>query len=173
MKFRQLTYLFGLACFIVMVFGYMQPAQALFQDISAQNDALAGQEGAGFTVTDDPRLVAARGIQITVSLLGFGFFFYTLYGGVIYATSQGKEDEIARAKSTILTGVIGITIVLAAYSITQLVSDTIMKGLGQDECSQTDGPCFYAVPDATTNNDPLSPQRDNGSTAEGFWRSVF
>lgn len=149
------------------------PVEAsLFTEIQEQNTALSGQGGAEFTLTSDPRLIATRVVRVSLVLFGFIFFMYTLYGGSLIAFSQGKEDDIRKGKSVIVTGTLGVVIILSAYGITTLVNNMIMVGLQKNQC--TSGICWEVLPDTTINNDPLAPQRRNdGTEAENFWRDLL
>lgn len=140
---------------------------ALSQDISAQTDAYGGSSGANFTVTDDPRIVAARVIQIIISLLGFLFFVYIIYGGGLIAFSRGNEEDIKKGKNTIVNGMIGIIIILTAYSVTRFVSNALMRSTGvgdQNGCGAENSGCFYIEEDTEINPDPLAPRPNNGPT---------
>jgi hypothetical protein len=167
------TLVFAIGCTVLCALPLAASA-SVFSDIRVQQEALGGAEGANFDITDDPRLVATRVIRIATSLFGFVFFGYTVYGGSLIAFSVGREDEIKKGKSTIVTGVLGITIMLAAYSITQLVSDSLMVSLQRDACSNQSGPCFETLPDSTPQRDPLGSERDRtGQESSDFWGAVF
>lgn len=59
-----------------------------------------------------------RIIKILLSFVGTIFFALTVYAGFLWMTAQGNEDKVAKAKDIIKTAVIGMIIVVAAYSIT-------------------------------------------------------
>ncbi len=69
----------------------------------------------------DPRVIAALVIKGFMSLLGILFLCFVLYAGFMWLTSAGEEEKIRKAKSTLVTGVIGMIIIFAAFSIAQLV----------------------------------------------------
>ena len=70
---------------------------------------------------NDPRVIAALVIKGFMSLLGIVYIYYTLYAGFMWLTSAGEEDNFRKAKSTLVTGVIGIAVVMATFSIVALV----------------------------------------------------
>jgi hypothetical protein len=65
-------------------------------------------------------------------ILGFITLIATLiiiYGGVLYLTSAGNEDQIGNAKKTIVYGVVGIIVCGLAYAMVTVVS-TVLGGSG-------------------------------------------
>lgn len=60
-------------------------------------------------------------IKAFLSLLGTIFVVLMLYGGFTWMTASGDESKVEKAKSTIQTAVIGLIIVVSAYSITYTV----------------------------------------------------
>lgn len=60
-------------------------------------------------------------IKIILSLLGVIFFVLLIYGGFLWMTSRGNEQEITRAKNIMKNSIIGLVIVIAAYAITSIV----------------------------------------------------
>lgn len=69
----------------------------------------------------DPRVIAALVIRGFMSLLGILFICFVVFAGFTWMTAGGDEEKIRKAKSTLVTGVIGITIIFAAYSIAQFI----------------------------------------------------
>lgn len=69
----------------------------------------------------DPRVIAALVIRGFASLLGILFICYIVYAGFTWMTAGGNETKISRAKSTLVTGTIGMLVILAAYGIAQFV----------------------------------------------------
>lgn len=70
---------------------------------------------------NDPRVVAALVIKGFMSLLGIIYICYTLYAGFLWLTSAGDEEKIRKAKSTLITGVFGVAVIMATYSIVAIV----------------------------------------------------
>lgn len=126
---------------------FFPPQKALAQqgsfvsDLNAQTQAAAGSEGAGFGAAQDPRATIARIIQAFLAILGVLLLGYIIYGGSLIFMSAGSEDKIAEGKKVIQHAVIGLVIILSAYSITIFVSK-LVQGDG--------GSC---APDANGNID--------------------
>ncbi|PIR77103.1 MAG: hypothetical protein COU30_04270 [Candidatus Magasanikbacteria bacterium CG10_big_fil_rev_8_21_14_0_10_38_6] len=114
--------------FLFFVMGLIVPqasfAQSLESQILNQVDmgAVNAQLKADYNQDSiDPRQVIATTIQVILSLLGTVFLVLVASGGYIYLTAGGDESRVTKAKSTITNGVIGLVIVLGAYSITLFV----------------------------------------------------
>ena len=96
-------------------------SQGLMNDINTQNQVFAGEKGAGLS-NSDPRLVAAQGIKVVLGILGTLLTAWTVYGGFLILTSAGDEEKMSKGRSVITNGVIGLIIILSAYSIASFVS---------------------------------------------------
>lgn len=78
-------------------------------------------------VEKDLRVVVAGIIKLVLSFLGIMAVVIVLIGGFKWMTAGGNDDQIGDAKKWISAGVVGLLIILAAYSlanfaITQLVA---------------------------------------------------
>jgi hypothetical protein len=56
-----------------------------------------------------------------LSVLGIIFLVMVLIGGFNWMTAAGSDDKVSKAKATLIRGVIGLIIVVAAYVITAFV----------------------------------------------------
>ena len=78
--------------------------------------------GVGYDVKEKPEAALegkiSLAIRVLLSLLGVIFLIILIYGGFLWMTSRGNEQEITRAKSIIQNSIIGLAIVIAAYAIT-------------------------------------------------------
>lgn len=69
-------------------------------------------------------------IQVLVTLAGLlsaGFF---VWGGVGYITSSGNPESLERSKKTILYSAVGLAIVLAAFVLTNIVTQLATTAFG-------------------------------------------
>ncbi len=95
---------------------------------SAKNAAAgAGYDAAGTTETTLAETIGSfiRGI-LTVS--GVIFTCLVFYAGYLWMTARGDEAQVEKAKEIIRAGVIGLTIALAAFGITNLVMRMVTGG---------------------------------------------
>ena len=77
-----------------------------------------------------PTDIRAAIMNVTNWILGFISIIATLviiYGGVLYLTAAGNEDNVATAKKTISYGIIGVVIAGLAYAMVIVVSTVILS----------------------------------------------
>lgn len=106
-------------------------AQSISGEIGKQLGAAAGAKGAGLDAPKDPRTIAMQIIRVALGLLGTIFFVLMLYAGFLWMTAAGNEEQATKAKTLIFQATIGLTIILAAYSITAFVA-RLALGQGQN-----------------------------------------
>ncbi len=73
----------------------------------------------------DVRLVVANIIKIFLGFMGIIFLVLIIYGGFIWMTASGQEDKINKARSLLITGIIGLIIVVSSFAIAELITDKI------------------------------------------------
>ena len=83
----------------------------------------------------DVRLTVGRIIMVALQLLGVIALAIVVYAGFTWMTAGGNEEKITEAKKWLIAGVIGLTIILSAYSIASFV----IRGL----ISATQGSGYY------------------------------
>ncbi len=108
---------------LATIFGFsvLVPVMSQAVDVTSQLGA-AAKKGAGYEepLTKDPRLVITSGIKIFLSFLGILFLIMTLYAGFTIMTAGGESDKVEKGKKTLVRSIIGIAVVMSAYSITLL-----------------------------------------------------
>lgn len=67
-------------------------------------------------------------IQIALSFLGVIFLILMIYGGFLWMTARGNEEEVKKAKNLIQAAIIGLIIVVSAYAISYFVIEALGKG---------------------------------------------
>jgi hypothetical protein len=63
-----------------------------------------------------------NGLDIMYFLLGAIAVIVIIVSGILYATSAGNASTIARAKNAIIYAIVGIIVVLVAFTITQFIT---------------------------------------------------
>lgn len=63
----------------------------------------------------------------TLGLLGVIFLALTVYAGFLRLTAGGEEEKVKKSNTYIKNGVIGLAIVLAAFSITAFVLRALLR----------------------------------------------
>ncbi len=69
-------------------------------------------------------------IKVALSFLGVIAIVIVLIGGFKYMTAGGKDDKTKDAKNWIISGIIGIAIILSAYAITTFVIEKLVGATG-------------------------------------------
>jgi len=69
-------------------------------------------------------------IGAALGLIGVILVVLLIYGGFLWMTAAGNSDQVDRAKKIIINGVIGMIIVMSAYSISYFVVQRISSSTG-------------------------------------------
>ncbi len=80
---------------------------------------------AGFDVAATPESIIAKVINAVLSLLGVVFLVLMVYGGFMWMTARGNDQQIEKAKGIITAAIIGVVVVVSAYAITYFVVSQI------------------------------------------------
>lgn len=80
--------------------------------------------------TQDVRTTAGQVIKSFMSLLGIIAVIIVLAGGFMWMISGGDEAKTKKAQQLIVSGVIGLAIILSAYAIASFVLGAISAGTG-------------------------------------------
>ena len=75
----------------------------------------------------DVRSTAARIINVALGFLGIIAVVIVLIGGFKYMVSGGNEDKTADARRLIVSGIIGLAIILSAWAITGFVVGNLVN----------------------------------------------
>lgn len=94
--------------------------------------------------TTDIRLIIANIIRIALGMLGLMAVIIIIYGGWLWMSAGGNEEQIDKAKKTLINGSIGLFIILSAYSIVVFVMNLL--GLGGRGSFFGDGDYSYQQP---------------------------
>lgn len=80
--------------------------------------------------------IAGTVVNIFLSILGIIFVVLMLYGGYLWMTARGKEEQMEKAKELIRDAIIGLIIIVAAYAIASF----IFSYLGRETLEGPRGP---------------------------------
>lgn len=103
--------------------------------VSAQDKyglgAAAGKAGlTTFASANDVPGIVGTIIGTALSMIGVLFLLLMLYGGFLWMTARGNEEQTKKALETIEAAVIGVIIVLGAYALTSFVFKSVGQGNG-------------------------------------------
>lgn len=74
--------------------------------------------------------IVGKIIRVVLSILGVITLGVVIFGGFLWMTSSGSEENLDKAKKTIANGVIGLAITLSAFAITQFVMSSLSNATG-------------------------------------------
>lgn len=80
-----------------------------------------GGEVEGLEKGEDPRAIIGDIIGAVLTFVGVLFLILVIYGGLLWMTARGNEQQIEKAKNLIGAAIIGLIIVLSAYAITAFI----------------------------------------------------
>ncbi|MDA2935752.1 hypothetical protein MYX06_00825 [Patescibacteria group bacterium AH-259-L05] len=111
-------------CFVsIFLFLFIIATPAFAQLEQLRN--VAGEAGLG-TETDVPTLVG-RMVKVVLQLLGLILVVLLIVGGFMWMTSGGNEEKIKKAKGIITSAVVGLIIVILAYTIATFVIERLSE----------------------------------------------
>ncbi len=88
---------------------------------------LTGGQGAGYNTETTPDLFIAVIIKTLLSFLGVLFLILMIYGGFLWMTARGNEEQVTKSKNLIIAAIIGLIIVVTSYAISFFVIDALTK----------------------------------------------
>ncbi len=90
----------------------------------------AFNQKAGFDTTASVGSIVALAIKAFLGLLGIIFIVLLVLAGYNWMTAYGDEQKVDKAKDTLRAAIIGLVIVVAAYSITYFVFQALNGATG-------------------------------------------
>lgn len=113
--------------FFGLLFGVFAANYVLAQNfgVNEVDTGLAGALASG----EDIRVTAGRFIQFALSFLGVIAVVLVMYAGFLWMTSGGDEEKINKAKQILKNAVIGLIIILSAWTITFFILKSISDNL--------------------------------------------
>lgn len=100
-----------------------QPSD-VFSEIAGQLDTAGAETTLQKT---DPRAIIGGIIKAVLGILGTILVVLILYSGFLWMTAGGNEEQVGKAKKLIGNAVVGLVIILAAYTITLFVTTNIVN----------------------------------------------
>ncbi len=114
-----------LVSIVVMGMSLLSVAPALAQITPGEVMPSAIQPAIGLA-SSDVRVTVARIIRVAMGLLGIIAVVIILIGGFTWMTAGGNDEKVGEAKKWIFSGVIGLAIILSAYSIATFVINQLI-----------------------------------------------
>ena len=124
-KFKFVTFfLASISVFFIIQLAFNQAPRALAASLLDSQTGFGNNGGeikAVYGEQKDLKTIVAQIINYVLSLLGIIFTIIVIIGGFKYMNAAGDEGEVKKALGQIKTGIIGLIIILSAYSITFFV----------------------------------------------------
>ncbi len=121
-----------------------QEWDALFNSILGAGLSNIGQDAYQLSNPQNPKtpaLIVADAIQIALGLLGIIFLALIVYAGFRWLFAGGEGGVIDKARGVLINSVIGLIIILTAYSITYFIVKNVLVATqqysGEAECRDT------------------------------------
>jgi hypothetical protein len=74
----------------------------------------------------DFKTTIGRLIRVALGFLGIVAVVIVLYGGFKWMVAGGNDEKVGEAKRLIISGIIGLAIILSAYAITSFVISSLI-----------------------------------------------
>jgi len=114
--------------FVTLMFVLLFGLFSVYNSASAQGPYLGLEYGADTGLSKrDIRFTTARIINTVLGLLGMISVVIVAYAGFKWMTAGGNEENAASARKILFSGVIGLVIILSAYSIARYVNTSLFK----------------------------------------------
>jgi hypothetical protein len=113
------TFLKKVSIFLILVF-----AVFLTVNFASAQPLDTGQEEVDEVIAledPDPRMVAARIVQIALGFLGILALALIIYAGYIWMTAAGNSERVEKAKGILKNAIIGLLIILSAFGIVSFI----------------------------------------------------
>lgn len=120
-KVSDICLIASLFIMIALLFFSSSGANAQMEEL----EKVAG--GAGIKGEADVAVVVGRIIGVVLSFLGLILVILIIYGGFLWMTSGGNEEQIKKAKGIIGSAIIGLGIVILSYTIASFVINRLQN----------------------------------------------
>ena len=98
------------------------------EDAFSDNTIKMTGGAAGYDTTKDSVLpIVANIVNIVYGLIGVIFFILIIYGGILWMTAGGKDEQVKKAQNIIQRSAIGLFIVVLAYAITYFILNVVFR----------------------------------------------
>ncbi|PIP60457.1 hypothetical protein COX00_03160 [Candidatus Uhrbacteria bacterium CG22_combo_CG10-13_8_21_14_all_47_17] len=117
----------GFVATLTIAAGTALPAVTFAQGLTANDlgvNAISNNIKLG---SGDVRQTAANIINVALGFLGIIAVVIVLVGGFKYMISGGNEEKTSEAKNLIVSGIIGLAIILSAWAITSFVIGQLLS----------------------------------------------
>ncbi|HLC69985.1 MAG TPA: LamG-like jellyroll fold domain-containing protein [Patescibacteria group bacterium] len=130
--------LLGLAVTIFLGIVFIS-SEVLAQTINTSDVGLNQVNSSIGLPNTDIRIIIARIIRAALGLLGVVALGLIIYGGYLWMTAGGNDEQIGKAKKVLINSVVGLVIIMSAYAITQFIFNRLVSATTQVPAHCSDG----------------------------------
>ena len=104
-------------------------AGSFFRKLGSISSAfgIPGVVPGGYAPIITPAGLVGRILTYLFGFLGIVFMILTIYGGWLWMTAQGNEEQVTKARKIVIDGVIGLVIMVFAYTLTIVIVNAILS----------------------------------------------
>jgi len=84
----------------------------------------------GKTGTEAVPYIVGNIIKGVLGIVGIIALVYFIYGGILWMTSGGNEQQVKQGKDTLVWAIFGLVIVFFSYALSNFVIGILTKGAG-------------------------------------------
>ncbi len=129
---KHMKYVVSFAASLTLAACIAAPAFAQGGNLTA-DDLGVGAVGGELKLGDgDVRSTAGRLINVALGFLGIISVVIVLMGGFKYMVSGGSTEKTDEARKYIISGIIGLAIILSAWAITTFVIQKLLQATASD-----------------------------------------
>ncbi|MFA6537613.1 MAG: hypothetical protein WCT18_04440 [Patescibacteria group bacterium] len=126
-----------IAIFVFTMMTAILPVVAAEADPAADPFGLNAVGTASSLGDGDLRATIGNLIRVALTFLGVVALIIVLIGGFKYMTSGGSDEKTHDARKYIISGIIGLAIVLMAYAITSFVFSSLLEATDSTPALET------------------------------------
>lgn len=115
---------------ILLIFFLGVPVHAETVGASKASDFLAKTIPETGLSTDEAEVATGKLINRALGLAGIAFLILTVYAGFRWMTAQGNEDQVTKARETLTASLIGIAVILLAFSVSTYIIGRLQSTVG-------------------------------------------
>ena len=114
--------------FLTLAFSFLliQPVFA-YKTIDSSNNQLDRVIAPTGIEKTDIKTTTGNLIRNTLTIVGTLFLALMIYGGFLWMTARGEEDQINKGKNTIVAAIIGLAVIVSAYAVTNVITTNLIK----------------------------------------------
>lgn len=75
----------------------------------------------------DVAVIVGRVIQTVLGIIGIIFTVLIIFGGILYMTAAGNQEQVTKARTLLRDSIIGLAIIITSFAITEFIVFNILS----------------------------------------------